>query len=200
MLTQKTFISGMSALVKGYVGWQFNLNDTVQVNFWYAALKNLTDEQFNWVIKNYYAHHKKPPACVSDLTDVIVDNYYNRARIKPEGASKSRYVHDGDFLLTNSMSFGRPYILRTEGCIHDGWLVISQPVPVFDQDYLYWLLSSQLAYMQFAEVASGGVVKNLNSDKVANAVFPVPPIEEQKRIVERLETLLPLCDELLSDT
>ena len=86
MLTQKTFISGMSALVKGYVGWQFNLNDTVQVNFWYAALKNLTDEQFNWVIKNYYAHHKKPPTCVSDLTDVIVDNYYNKARIKPEGA------------------------------------------------------------------------------------------------------------------
>lgn len=86
MLTQKTFIAGMSALVKGYVGWQFNLNDTVQVNFWYAALKNLTDEQFNWVIKNYYAHNKKPPTCVKDLTDVIVDDYCNRARIKPEGA------------------------------------------------------------------------------------------------------------------
>ena len=47
-------------------------------------------------------------------------------KIKPSGVSKSRMVHAGDFLLTNSMSFGRPYILKVDGCIHDGWLVISQ--------------------------------------------------------------------------
>ena len=46
-------------------------------------------------------------------------------KIKPSGVSKSRMVHAGDFLLTNSMSFGRPYILKIDGCIHDGWLVIS---------------------------------------------------------------------------
>ena len=63
-------------------------------------------------------------------------------KIKPSGVSKSRMVHSGDFLLTNSMSFGRPYILKVDGCIHDGWLVISQSTEIFDQDYLYWLLSS----------------------------------------------------------
>lgn len=76
-------------------------------------------------------------------------------------------VHSGDFLLTNSMSFGRPYILKVDGCIHDGWLVISQSTEIFDQDYLYWLLSSNYAYMQFCGKVSGAVVKNLNSDKVA---------------------------------
>ena len=86
MLTQKTFIAGMSALSKGYIGWQFNLNDAVQVNFWYAALKNLTDEQFNWVIKTYYEQNKKPPTCVKDLTEVIANDYFKRAKIKPEGA------------------------------------------------------------------------------------------------------------------
>ena len=86
MLTQKTFIAGMGALSKGYLGWQFNLNDTVQVNFWYAALKNLTDEQFNWVIKKYYEQNKKPPTCVKDLTDVIVNDYLSRAKVKPERA------------------------------------------------------------------------------------------------------------------
>ena len=64
-------------------------------------------------------------------------------KIKPSGVSKSRMVHAGDFLLTNSMSFGRPYILKVDGCIHDGWLVISQSTEIFDQDYLYWLLSSK---------------------------------------------------------
>ena len=86
MLTQKTFIAGMGALAKGYVGWQFNLNDTVQVNFWYAALKNLTDEQFNWVIKKYYEQNRKPPTCVKDLTEVIANDYFKRAKIKPERA------------------------------------------------------------------------------------------------------------------
>lgn len=117
-------------------------------------------------------------------------------KIKPSGVSKSRMVHSGDFLLTNSMSFGRPYILKVDGCIHDGWLVISQSTEIFDQDYLYWLLSSNYAYMQFCGKVSGAVVKNLNSDKVANSVFPLPPLAEQKRIVAKLEEILPLCERL----
>ena len=117
-------------------------------------------------------------------------------KIKPSGVSKSRMVHSGDFLLTNSMSFGRPYILKVDGCIHDGWLVISQPTKIFNRDYLYWLLSSNFAYIQFCGKVSGAVVKNLNSDKVANSVFPLPPLAEQKRIVAKLEEILPLCDKL----
>lgn len=115
-------------------------------------------------------------------------------KIKPEGVSKSRMVHVGDFLLTNSMSFGRPYILKIDGCIHDGWLVISQNDKIFDQDYLYWMLSSSYAYTQFCGKVSGAVVKNLNSDKVANSVFPLPPLAEQKRIVAKIEELLPYID------
>ena len=115
-------------------------------------------------------------------------------KIIPAGVSKSRMVHKGDFLLTNSMSFGRPYILKIDGCIHDGWLVISQQSEVFDQDYLYWVLSSSYAYSQFCGRVSGAVVKNLNSDKVANSVFPLPPLPEQKRIVAKIEELLPLVD------
>jgi type I restriction enzyme S subunit len=51
--------------------------------------------------------------------------YETKEKIKKEGISRSRFVNDGDFLLSNSMSFGRPYIMRTTGCIHDGWLVLS---------------------------------------------------------------------------
>jgi len=87
------------------------------------------------------------------------------------------------------MSFGRPYILNIDGCIHDGWLVIS-PIPkTYDPEFLYYLLSSGFAYSQFTEAASGGVVSNLNSDKVGNSLFPLPPQSEQKRIVSELEKL-----------
>ena len=117
-----------------------------------------------------------------------------KEKIKPEGVSKSRFVHAGDFLLTNSMSFGRPYILNVDGCIHDGWLVLSGYKTAYDKDFLFYMLSSKFAYYQFCDVVSGAVVKNLNSDKVANAIFPLPPINEQRRIVARIEELLPYIE------
>ena len=48
------------------------------------------------------------------IGDVGENDKYIRStqeKIIPEGVSKSREVHVGDFILSNSMSFGRPYIL-----------------------------------------------------------------------------------------
>ena len=118
--------------------------------------------------------------------------YKTKEKIRLEGVAKSRMVHSGDFLLTNSMSFGRPYILKTNGCIHDGWLVLSNIFECYCVDFLYYILSSPFAYYQFCDSVSGAVVKNLNSDKVANALFPFPPLSEQVRIVQQIEGLLPL--------
>ena len=122
--------------------------------------------------------------------------YSTKEKICPEGVAKSRMVHSGDFLLTNSMSFGRPYILKTDGCIHDGWLVLSNKFEGYSVDFLYYILSSPFAYYQFCDSVSGAVVKNLNSDKVANALFPLPPLREQMLIVQRIEELLPAIIEL----
>ena len=117
-----------------------------------------------------------------------------KEKIRIEGVRKSRKVFKGDFLLTNSMSFGRPYILKVDGCIHDGWLVISPYGNAYTTDFLYYLLSSNFAYEQFSDVASGGVVTNLNSDKVADTFFPLPPISEQERIVKDIENMFSIID------
>jgi type I restriction enzyme S subunit len=117
-------------------------------------------------------------------------------KIKPEGVSRSRSVHKGDFLLTNSMSFGKPYILNIDGCIHDGWLVISPMRNSFDKEFLYYLLSSDFAYYQFSKVAGGAVVSNLNSDKVADTFVPMPPIREQINIVKAIEKWFSILDEI----
>jgi len=66
----------------------------------------------------------------------------------------------------------------------------------YDENYLYWLLSSNFAYCQFSGKVSGAVVKNLNSDKVANSILPLPPLAEQHRIVARVEELMAKIDEL----
>ncbi|MCU8063387.1 restriction endonuclease subunit S [Shewanella sp. SM55] len=120
-------------------------------------------------------------------------------KIRPEGLTKTRQVFPGDFLLTNSMSFGRPYITKIEGCIHDGWLRISPPKPL-DKNYLFSLLSSPFIIRSFKKSAAGAVVMNLNADKVKETIIAVPPTEEQHRIVAKVDELMSLCDALEAQT
>jgi len=117
------------------------------------------------------------------------DKYIEKTKlkIKPEGLSKTRQVKPGDFLLTNSMSFGRPYIMKTTGCIHDGWLVLSGNPEKVDSDYFYHLLGSDLLKRRFSALAAGAVVKNLNIDLVKGVEIPLPPLPEQKRIAAILD-------------
>lgn len=120
--------------------------------------------------------------------------YSTNEKIIPEGESKSRRVYPGDFLLTNSMSFGRPYISKIEGCIHDGWLLIHD-LNGFDPDYLYYLLSSSYLYGQFTVKASGSTVDNLNIDKVKAAIIPLPPLAEQKRIAQKIDEMMEIFNQ-----
>lgn len=108
-------------------------------------------------------------------------------KIRPEGAKRSRMVSEGDFVLSNSMSFGRPYIMKTSGCIHDGWLVLRQPEGAIDQDYLYYVLSSDLVFRQFDRLAAGSTVRNLNIGLAKQVAIPFPNLTEQKRIVAILD-------------
>ena len=93
------------------------------------------------------------------------------------------------------MSFGRPYISRIEGCIHDGWLLVRN-LGGFNVDYLYYLLSSGFLYDQFIEKASGSTVDNLNIEKVNSSLIPFPPLAEQQRIAKRIEEILSVQQDL----
>ena len=112
-----------------------------------------------------------------------------KEKIRPEGIKKSRLVHKGDFILSNSMSFGRPYILKVDGCIHDGWLVIHDDNEAFIKDYLYYILSSSIMYAKFSQLAVGGVVNNLNSSLVRKVAIPIPPKSTQLSIVSELDKI-----------
>lgn len=110
-------------------------------------------------------------------------------KIVPEGVCRSRTVHAGDFILSNSMSFGRPYILNIDGCIHDGWLTIQEYEQTFSKDFLYYLLSSDSVYQQYISMAAGSSVKNLNKEKVSALVVAYPEIGEQEKIAEALSCI-----------
>ena len=120
--------------------------------------------------------------------------YSTKEKIKPEGLRKSRWVEVDEFLLSNSMSFGRPYILKTNGCIHDGWLVLRDYQNSLIIDYFYYLLISPHVQNQFRTKAQGSTVSNLNTDRVADVNIAFPPLSEQQSIVDYLDSAFAKID------
>ena len=110
-------------------------------------------------------------------------------KIKPEGLTKTREVHPGDLILSNSMSFGKPYIMAINGCIHDGWLLIRDMQKRFDLQFLCVLLGSPQMLIQYHSLAAGSTVNNLNKDLVGSTEVTVPYKEEQSQIGEYFKYL-----------
>ena len=115
------------------------------------------------------------------------------------GISKSRFIKRGSLILTNSMSFGEPYILDIDGCIHDGWVAFSDFKKI-DKEFLYYFLTSPLAKIQFEQQVDGGVVKNLNIDKIGDTVILLPSLIDQNKIIAHLDSLTSETNSLLSKT
>ena len=120
---------------------------------------------------------------------------FTNEKITKEGATHSREVHKGEFLLSNSMSYGRPYILNIDGYIHDGWLVLRHFEETFNVDYLYYYLSYDVVKNQYDNLASGSGVKNLNKDIVKKVIVVKPPKPEQEKIANALTRI----DNLIED-
>ncbi len=118
-------------------------------------------------------------------------NYITKTaeKIKPEGLSKTRKVHPGDLILSNSMSFGRPYIMAINGCIHDGWLAIRDTQKRFDLKFLCTLLGSDSMLNQYKAMAAGSTVNNLNKELVGSTTVSFPKMEEQVKIGEYFDNL-----------
>ena len=117
-------------------------------------------------------------------------------RITQEGAKKSRLLQKGDFVLSNSMSYGRPYILGISGCIHDGWASLSEISDTILPDFLYYYLSSNEVQRYWEGKINSGSVSNLNADIIKKLPIPLPPLSVQSRIVEILDKFTSLEAEL----
>jgi len=132
------------------------------------------------------------------IGDVSKNDKYvlnTKQKILKEGLSKTRMVYDGDFILSNSMSFGRPYIVKITGAIHDGWLLLRmKDIEKINQDFLYEILRSDIMIKQYERLATGGVVKNLNSKLVSGVEIPLPTISRQLEIVNKIEIEQKLID------
>ena len=132
---------------------------------------------------------------VADLTrsnNMYVDSY--QYTIKEAGLIKTRLVKTGTLLLTNSgATLGVPKISKIAATINDGiaaFLDLDKRLLV----YLYWFLESQTQNIR--NINQGAAQPNLNTDIIKDFLIPIPPLSEQKRIVQKIEESFILIDQI----
>jgi restriction modification system DNA specificity domain protein len=136
------------------------------------------------------------------IGDTTADSKYierTAQKITPEGAEKSRVLKCGDFVMSNSMSYGRPYILKISGAIHDGWASISDFESILTPNFLYYYLSSNPVQDYWDGKINSSSVSNLNSDIIKSLPIPIPPLSVQTEIVKILDALTALTSKLTSE-
>lgn len=105
-------------------------------------------------------------------------------KVRPEALSKTRVICPGDFILSNSMSFGRPYISTITTCIHDGWIAVTNIPSDLSREFLFYLMLANRSQRYFTNQAAGSGVKNLNVDIVSALPVVLPDHREQEIIAE----------------
>ncbi len=105
-------------------------------------------------------------------------------------------VDDGDILFAMIGTIGNPVLVKKdrEFCIKNMALFKNIDHDLFDMNYL--LLFLQFEQSSMKKKASGGVQSFVSLKFLRQYLIPLPPLAEQKRIVARLEELLPLCEML----
>lgn len=132
------------------------------------------------------------------IADVSSDSKYiteTKEKIIKEGLSSTREVNPGDLILSNSMSFGRPYILKIKTCIHDGWIAIRNISNKTFEYYLYYFILSEASQKYFHTNAAGAAVKNLNADIIK--LLPIY-LSKDKREQQKIASCLSSLDEVIA--
>ena len=133
------------------------------------------------------------------IGDIGINSKYvtkTAQKITVEGAKKSRILKKGDFIMSNSMSYGRPYILDIDGAIHDGWASISDFHNILDSDFLYYYLTSSKVQNYWKGKINSSSVSNLNSEIIRS--LPIPVID--KELQQVVAKILDKFQSLLADT
>lgn len=112
-------------------------------------------------------------------------------------------VNKGDFLMCLSSQSNNPEPLgKTAIYENEDFALLNQrvlkltPINYDLSKYLYYVINSFYFHNTVSHKGGGSAQSNLKLEHVMEMYIPLPPIEEQKRILDRLEQLLPLCDDI----
>lgn len=146
-------------------------------------------------VKEYYENGTIPWICPADLSgynDIYIS--HGAKNITKLGLEKSsaQLMPAGTVCLSSRAPIGYVVIARNELSTNQGFKSFL-PAPCYMPGYLYWYLRGNKELLE--NYASGTTFLELSGSKAALVVFPLPPLAEQQRIVDRIESLFAKLDE-----
>ncbi len=149
--------------------------------------------------------HQPPPQVPNGIPFLVISNVssgtidFANTRYVPqdyfEALSAERIAERGDILFTVTGSYGIPIKVNCDKAFcfqrHIALLKL-----LIDWDYLFFALKSPAIKLQCDAIATGTAQKTVGLKSLRSIILPLPPLAEQKRIVAKLEEILPLCERL----
>ena len=127
---------------------------------------------------------------ISDITKYTQNDalYDTDEFLTDLGSTKSVFV-DSDYLITAaSGSLGKIAKLNISGYIYDGLMCMCFKNTSLEMDYIIILIQAMVEYLM--SLSTGTAWKNITTDILKNLLVPLPPLSEQRRIVEKHRELL----------
>lgn len=110
------------------------------------------------------------------------------------GLAQSRIWPKGTLCLTIAANIADAGILEFDACFPDSVVGFNAFNPIDDNRYFLYMLMAYKAILD--SKATKSAQKNINLDTIASLAYPLPPLAEQRRIVDRVNEFLAVCDEL----
>ena len=112
--------------------------------------------------------------------------------------SKSGVPKAGDLMVTAVGTLGKTYIVKETDRFYykDASVICFENFAQVCPEYLKYMMESELMRSQIRSNSSGTTVATLTMVRMVEYLMPLPPLAEQKRIVAKLEEILPLCEHL----
>lgn len=149
--------------------------------------------------------HQPPPQVSNGYPFLVISNIssgkidFSNTRYVSESYFNSlpneRVAKKGDILFTVTGSLGIPIKVEDdkEFCFQRHIALLKVLIKI---DCLNYFLRTPMVQLQCNKVATGTAQKTIGLKSLRNLLIPLPPLAEQKRIVAKIEELLPLCDKL----
>ncbi len=143
------------------------------------------------ISEKYFKDGKIPWIKIADATKSQKYLYETKEHVNDYGASFSRLLKKGSLIMATSGTLGFTIFLGVDGCIHDGWLYMSNFNGV-NKNFLYYFLKNNTQY--FYNMGSGAAIQNVNTDILRNTPLLLPSMSEQEKVSQVLSNYDDLID------
>lgn len=142
---------------------------------------------------DYYKNGTIPWLRTGDLNNGIVNDVEMRITEKALSECSLRICNVGDVLIAMyGATIGKVAIAGVKMTTNQACCACT-PLYLYNKYLLYFLQANKDV---FTKMGAGGAQPNISKEKIIISLFPLPPLAEQHRIVEKIEEILPLIDEM----